>query len=199
MATAPPFTFTFSGLRRNWRVTAMAATAKASLSSTRSKSLSRSQPVLMRSFSTASTGAIMTHLGSTPLTAWATMRASGFLPSDWAWRSLVTINAAAPSFVPGALPAVTCLSFLNAGFYLRDFDRKDWRFKEAGFARAHGFLVTFKGEAILLFAGDAVFFSDEFAGHAHVEVFVGVPQAVVNHGVDEFAVADAIAGASLRK
>src|SRR5712692_380236 len=41
-ATAPPLTLTFSGLSLSWRVTAMAATAKASLSSTRSTSLSRS-------------------------------------------------------------------------------------------------------------------------------------------------------------
>ena len=44
---------------------------------TRSTSLSRSQPVFARSFSTASTGAIITHFGSTPLTACATMRAMG--------------------------------------------------------------------------------------------------------------------------
>src|SRR5882672_8285080 len=72
IATAPPFTFTFSGFSLSWRVTAIAATAKASFSSTRSTSLSRSQPVFLRSFSTASTGAIITHFGSTPLTACAT-------------------------------------------------------------------------------------------------------------------------------
>src|SRR6266852_423659 len=114
-ATAPPFTLTISGLSLSWRVTAMAATAKASFSSTRSTSLLRSQPVLARSFSTASTGAIMTHLGSTPLTACATMRAIGCLPRRAALRSLVTTRAAAPSLVPGALPAVTVPSFLLAG------------------------------------------------------------------------------------
>jgi len=51
-ATAPPFTFIFFGLSLSWRVTAMAATAKASFSSTRSTSLSRSQPVLVSNFST---------------------------------------------------------------------------------------------------------------------------------------------------
>src|SRR5207302_1974378 len=106
-ATAPPFTLTFSGLSLSWRVTAIAATAKASFSSTRSTSLSRSQPAFASSFSTASTGAIITHLGSTPLTACATMRAIGCLPRRNAVRSLVTIRAAAPSLVPGAFPAVT--------------------------------------------------------------------------------------------
>src|SRR5882672_8725624 len=95
-ATAPPFTLTFSGLSLSWRVTAMAATAKASLSSTRSTSLLRSHPVFASSFSTASTGAIMTHFGSTPLTACATIRAMGCLPSRAALRSLVTMSAAAP-------------------------------------------------------------------------------------------------------
>src|SRR5579875_2248692 len=58
---------------------------------------------------------IITHFGSTPLVACATMRARGCLPSFAATRSLVTTSAAAPSLVPGALPAVTVPSFLNAG------------------------------------------------------------------------------------
>ena len=40
---------------------------------------------------------------------------SNAMPMRCALRSLVTINAAAPSLVPGALPAVTVPSFLNAG------------------------------------------------------------------------------------
>ena len=80
--------------------------------------MSRSHPVFASSFSTASTGAIITHFGSTPLTACATIRAIGFFPSFAAFASLVTITAAAPSFVPGAFPAVTVPSFLNAGFNL---------------------------------------------------------------------------------
>src|SRR5712691_8934119 len=46
------------------------------------------------------------------------MRATGVLPRRAALRSLVTTRAAAPSLVPGALPAVTVPSFLNAGFSL---------------------------------------------------------------------------------
>ena len=124
MATAPPFTFTFSGLSFSWRVTAIAATENASFSSMRSTSLSRSHPVFLSSFSTASTGAIITHLGSTPLTACATMRAIGVFPRRDALRSLVTITAAAPSFVPGAFPAVTVPSFLNAGFSFASASRE---------------------------------------------------------------------------
>ena len=81
--------------------------------------------------------------------------------------------------------------------FLGNFDGKDLRFEEAGLAGANGFLVAFDGEAVLLFAGDAVFFGDEFAGHAHVKVFVRVPQTVVNHGVDQLSVAQAVAAAGL--
>src|SRR6266704_3004410 len=222
-ATAPPFTLTFSGLSLSWRVTAIAATEKASLSSTRSTSMSRSQPVFVRSFSTASTGAIITHLGSTPLTACATIRAIGCLPSRDAFRSLVTINAAAPSFVPGALPAVTVPSFLKAGlsfasasmevssrgdssylmktgspFFCGTSMGRIWASKKHEL-RARRVLVAFDGELVLLFASDAVFFRNQFAGHAHMKIFVSVPEAVVDHRVDELSIADAVAGAGLRQ
>src|SRR6266567_1865774 len=219
-ATAPPFTLTFSGLSLSWRVTAIAATAKASFSSTRSTSLSRSQPAFASSFSTASTGAIITHLGSTPLTACATMRAIGCLPRRNAVRSLVTIRAAAPSLVPGAFPAVTVPSFLNAGFSFASVSievssrgdssylmtrgtpffcgaAKNLRFEEAGLARANRLLMAFNGEAVLLLACDAVLFGDDFAGHAHVKVLIPVPQAVVDHGVDKLSIAEAVAGSRL--
>ena len=73
-------------------------------------------------------------------------------------------------------------------FFLRHLDGKNLRFEEAGLARAHGFLVAFHGEAVLLLARDAVFFRNEFASHAHVKVFVGVPQTVVNHRVHDLCV-----------
>src|SRR2546422_3431063 len=44
---------------------------------------------------------------STPATAQATSRPSGFRPCDFAKASLATIVAAAPSAIPEALPAVT--------------------------------------------------------------------------------------------
>jgi len=115
MATAPPFTFILLGSRLSSRITPKACTEKASLSSYRSTS-SFFQPVFSQIFRTALTGAIITHLGSTPLVACATIRAMGFAPSSFARVALVTTTAAAPSFTPGALPAVTVPSFLNAGF-----------------------------------------------------------------------------------
>ena len=61
------------------------------------------------------TGAIMTHLGATPLVACARMVASGLRPSDAARAADMTTTAAAASLTPGALPAVTVPSGLNAG------------------------------------------------------------------------------------
>jgi len=55
------------------------------------------------------------------------------------------------------------------------------------------------GEVVLLFASDAVFFSNVLAGQAHVVVVVNVPQAVVHHGVDQLSVAETISLASIRQ
>ena len=57
-----------------------------------------------------------TSFGGRPLVACPTMRASGVRPSARAFSADITTTAAAPSFTPGALPAVTLPSFLNAGF-----------------------------------------------------------------------------------
>ena len=56
-----------------------------------------------------------------PEVACATMRAIGSRPSDLARSSDVTTTAEAPSFNPGAFPAVTVPSSLKAGFnFARD-------------------------------------------------------------------------------
>ena len=59
--------------------------------------------------------------------------------------------------------------------------------------------MAFQGKLILLLARDAVLFGDQLAGVAHVKVFVLVPEAVRDHRVNDFAVADAVAGARLRQ
>src|SRR5579862_167939 len=74
---------------------------------------------------------------------------------------------------------------------LRDFDWHDLFAEEARFDRANRFLVALVSELILFLARDVVLFGDEFAGDAHVEVFVHVPEAVVNHGIDEILIAKA--------
>ena len=54
-------------------------------------------------------------------------------------------------------------------------------------------------EFVLLFARDAVFFGYVLAGDAHVVVVVNVPQAIVDHGVDELRVAQTVSLAGLRQ
>ena len=55
--------------------------------------------------------------------------------------------------------------------------------------------MALERELILLLARDFVFLCDEFAGVAHVEVFVDVPQAIIDHRVEDFRIAEAEAGA----
>ena len=52
---------------------------------------------------------------------------------------------------------------------------------------------------VLLLACDSVFFGDQLAGHAHVKIFISVPQAVVNHRIHDLGIAEAIAGTRLRQ
>jgi len=144
------------------------------VSSTRSTFFIAIPAGLGQQFSTAWTGAIITHFGSIPLTACATMRAIGCLPSRAALRSLVTISAAAPSLVPGVAGRhravfLECrlqfrqrfhrrilarrfvvLDHQRLAFFLRNLDGKNLRLKETGFARTHRLLMAFGGEAILL-------------------------------------------------
>jgi hypothetical protein len=62
-----------------------------------------------------------------------------------------------------------------------------------------GASVALAGEGILVLASEAVLLSHEVAAVAHVHVVVGIPQAVVDHGVDDLAAAHAIATAGVRQ
>ena len=68
----------------------------------------------------ASTGPMPIILGATPAAPIETIRANGFNEYFFNASSDANSNAAAPSFKPEALPAVTVPSFLNAG---RSFDK----------------------------------------------------------------------------
>ena len=152
------------------------------------------------------------------------MRAIGFSPSSFAFAADISTRADAPSFTPGALPAVTVPSFLNAGFSARStsmrgvlarrfvhgeqlrrralllrrqLDRHDLVLEAALLDRSDRLAMRVDGVLVLLFARDAVLLGDVLAGVAHVVVVVDVPQAVVHHGVDDLAVAQAIALARL--
>ena len=105
-AIAPPLTFSFSiGIGRSRR-TARTCAAKASFSSTRSKS-SSARPVRFSSFCTAGTGPMPITRGSTPALAQPITRASGVTPSRLARSALISTTAAPPSVMPEDDPAVT--------------------------------------------------------------------------------------------
>ena len=57
--------------------------------------------------------------------------------------------------------------------------------------------VAFQSVGVLPLAGDLIFFRHQLPGHPHVEVFEGVPKAVVDHRVQHFAVAEAKAAPQL--
>jgi hypothetical protein len=63
--------------------------------------------LLLTTFVTASMGPNPIHIGSSPVSAIATILAQGFRFLDFTWFSLHTTTAAAPSLIPEALPAVT--------------------------------------------------------------------------------------------
>src|SRR6516225_6392963 len=208
-ATAPPLTLVFAGSSPSSWITARACTAKASFSSKRSTSWSF-QPTFLSSACTALTGAIITHLGSTPLTAWPTTRAMGSVFNSLALSAEVTISAAAPSLVPGALPAVTVPPGLKAGLSLAKASRvvsargdsSAWNnllAKAAALDGVHCPAMTLAGVCVLALARDAVLLGYQFARHAHVEVFIGIPQPILDHGVQSLGVAEAIALAELRE
>src|SRR5258708_14755658 len=95
-------------------LTAQACAANASLASTRSRS-SIFQPAFLSAAREAGIGPVPMIAGSTPACAHDTMRASGFLPRLAASLAFISTNAAAPSLMPDALPAVTVPSLVKAG------------------------------------------------------------------------------------
>ena len=153
------------------------------------------------------------------------MRASGARPSDLARSAAITTSAEAPSLTPGALPAVTVPSFLNAGFsaaerlrrscrrestssrsndervafLLRNRDRQDLVGEVAVGGRARRLLMAARGVLVLRGAADVVVLGDHLAGVAHVALLERAPEAVVDHRVDDLAVAHAQAVAHARQ
>src|SRR5579859_293030 len=84
--------------------------------------------------------------------------------------------------------------FLSGNFYGHDL-----RFEAALFDRGDGFAVGVDGELVLLLASDAVLFGDVLAGDPHVVVVVDIPEAVVDHGVDDLRVTETVSLARLRE
>ncbi|MNI33975.1 hypothetical protein D3C73_879470 [compost metagenome] len=114
MAIAPPLTLTLAGSQPRSRLTDSACAANASLASIRSRSLIV-QPARSSALREAGIGPVPMMAASTPIVANEAIRASGVRPRRAASSSRISTTAAAPSFRPDALPAVTVPSFLKAG------------------------------------------------------------------------------------
>ena len=150
------------------------------------------------------------------------MRASGVLPRLAASLAVISTTAAAPSLMPEALAAVTVPSLSKAGPQLGDRlergavlgifvgvdddvalaglhrDRRDLVLELAGLLRGLGLVLRGDRELVLLRAGDLPLAGDVLGGVAHVVAVEGVPQAVLDHGVDHLEVAHLHAVAQMR-
>src|SRR5215212_8543673 len=118
-AMAPPFTFTFDSSTPSMRIELSATEANASLISKRSMS-STDSPAFSRAAFVAFAGVRARYGKSSATAAWATIVASAGRPLELAHSSDASTSAPAPSFTPGALPAVCAPSLWNAP---RSFDR----------------------------------------------------------------------------
>ncbi|CRP52210.1 hypothetical protein PAERUG_P5_London_26_VIM_2_01_09_02983 [Pseudomonas aeruginosa] len=78
---------------------------------------------------------------------------------------------------------------------LRDLDRRDLVAEAPALDGGDGLLLRSGGEGVLLLAGQAVLLRQVLGGDAHVVVVEGVPQAVLDHAVDQLRMAHAQAGA----
>jgi hypothetical protein len=123
------------------------------------------------------------------------------------------MTAAAPSLMPEALAAVTDPSFSNAGLQLGhalergavadilvvlhhhvalaglDGHGCDLVLEAARLLGRLGLVLRGDGEPVLLVAGDLPLLGDVLGRVAHVIAVEGVPQAVLDHGVDHLVVA----------
>src|SRR3954471_13090118 len=111
---APPFTLTLDASHPRPLLTAQACAANASFDSMRSRSATL-QPAFFNAIWDAGIGPVPISLGSTPALAHDTMRPSGVIPRASASLADISTKAAAPSFRPDALPAVTEPSLAKAG------------------------------------------------------------------------------------
>ena len=125
-----------------------------------------------------------------------------------ACAALISTSAAAPSLMPEAFAAVTEPSLSKAGRSLpiessvapcfgyssvsttmsplRDLivDRNDLVLELAGLLRGLGLVLRGDRELVLLAARDLLLLGDVLGGGAHVVAVEGIPQPVLDHGVD---------------
>src|SRR5699024_2283228 len=74
---------------------------------------------------------------------------------------------------------------------LLDHHGHDLVVKPAGLLSSLGLLLGGGAEGVQLLAGDAPHVADVLSGGAHVVVVISVPQAVLDHGVDDLLIAHA--------
>ena len=86
---------------------------------------------------------------------------------------------------------------LGVTLLLRDLDGHDLGLELALGNRFRRVLLAAKGDLILHFAGDTVFFGHVLGGDTHMDVIHRTPQAVFDHLIDEGGVAHAVTGAGL--
>ena len=160
--------------------------------------------------------------GSTPAVDHEAMRASGSRPRLAASAADIKIKTAAPSLMPEALAAVTVPSLEKAGrsfctefechalldvFIVRDDHialaagnghGANFILELAGGLRGFGFVLRGNRKSILLIAGDLPLLGNILSRGAHVIAVEGIPQAVLDHGVDEVPVTHFHAIAQMR-
>ena len=78
-----------------------------------------------------------------------------------------------------------------------DGDGDDLVLEPAGLLGGLGLVLRGDGEAVLVLAGDLPLRGDVLGGRAHVIAVEGVPQAVLDHGVDEVEIAHLLAVAQI--
>lgn len=156
--------------------------------------------------------------GSTPPSAPATHVAIGVIPSSFAFSSLITTTAAAPSLIEEALPAVTRPpSGLNAG---RSFASDSFVVPARGPSSVSTMIVSFffltsigtisslnlpasraaQAFCWLLAANSSSsslvmphLVADVLCGDSHVIAVESIPQGVIYHGVDHRSVVHTVA------
>ena len=110
------------------------------------------------------------------------------------------LDARAVTLVPLNRATLAVLVQLQLSFIVEDrqlhLDRNDLVLVEAALQRRAVLAVALHRELVLVLTADIVLPAHQLGGAAHVEVVVDVPEAVLDHAVNEAAVAKALTGAN---
>src|SRR5580692_6915490 len=169
IAIAPPLTLTLEVSQPRSLLTAQAWAAKASLASIRSRS-PMLQPAFFSAAREAGSGAVIDTRG----------RAGGdcavLLEGGLQLRHGIE---------GGAVTRILVVGHDDVALAGLDGDGDDLVLELAGLLRGLRLVLRMHREFVLLGAGDLVLPGDVLGGVAHVIAVEGIPQAVLDHGVDE--------------